>query len=409
MPGDDPIGKAVEAMGRAVNELDAVRTSGALPHEMEALNQLLKAAAENRRRQVTRGQQAGGGGGANRSEADLSTLFDQELRKRQQTNYETPNSTEEKQENKPDDLLDRIRELARRQDALNRQQRELARNREQIEEEELKRQLERLTREQNELRQQAEQMASAMQQRQQKSQQQSGQQSQGGQQQSGQQSQNGQSSGQGSNSQDGRRMREISEEMRNAATGLRRQDSEQAQASGSRASDRLRELERQIQASRPDDCRRALGDLQLETRQLADSQRRLANEAGRTAQGQPGDDARRRLAGDQDRLAQRVDRLEEQVKSLSKSGAGEGDQRRATEDAARELDKQKLADCMRQSAESLRQGSGKGERSRPRRATRAAMPRARARKWLRRSIASPTVSAPRAAPMTPTGGGSPIS
>ena len=46
---------------------------GALPHEMEALNQLLKAEAENRRRQVSRQQQAGGGGGENRSEADLST------------------------------------------------------------------------------------------------------------------------------------------------------------------------------------------------------------------------------------------------------------------------------------------------------------------------------------------------
>ena len=49
------------------------------------------------------------------------------------------------------------------------------------------------------------------------------------------------------------------------------------------------------------------------------------------------------------------------MKNLSKSGAGEGEQRRATEEAARELEKQKLADRMRQSAESLRQGAGKGE------------------------------------------------
>ena len=99
-PNDDPLGRAVEAMGRAVNELDQPSTTKALPHEMEALNQLLKAIAEARRREVTRSQQAGGGGGANRAEADLSSLFDQELRKRQSTNYETPNSTEERREEK---------------------------------------------------------------------------------------------------------------------------------------------------------------------------------------------------------------------------------------------------------------------------------------------------------------------
>ena len=209
-PGEDPLGRAVEAMGRAVSELDKVSTTAALPHEMEALNHLLKAIADARRREVTRSQQAGGGGGSNRSDADLSTLFDQELRKRQSTNYETPNSTEQRQDdNKPDDLLERIRELARRQDALNRQQRDLARNRDQLEEAELKRQLERLTREQNELRQQAEQLAQRMQQ------QGPGQRSQNGES-SGQSS--GQSSGSQQGQQDSRQLREASEDMRNAET-----------------------------------------------------------------------------------------------------------------------------------------------------------------------------------------------
>ena len=63
------------------------------------------------------------------------------------------------QETKSENPLDRIRELARRQDALNRSQRDLMRNRDQMDAEELKRQLERLTREQNELRQQAQQLA----------------------------------------------------------------------------------------------------------------------------------------------------------------------------------------------------------------------------------------------------------
>ncbi len=333
-PGDDPIGKAVEAMGRAVAELDKLSTNGAMPHEMEALNQLLKAEAENRRRQVTRSQQAGGGGGQNRSEADLSTLFDQELRKRQQTNYESPNSTEERQDVAKDDPLDRIRELARRQDMLNRQQRDLTRNREQLAEEELKRQLERLTREQNELRQQAEELARQIQ---------------NGQQQSGQR---------GAQSQDeSKRLREASEDMRNAATGMRRQDPELAAQNGSRAADRLRDLERQMQASRPDERRRALGDLQLEARQLADAERRVASETNRTSQGQTGDDARRRLAAEQERLADRAEGLQDKVERLSRSGQAESDERRATEDASRELERQKVPERMRESASALRGGS----------------------------------------------------
>jgi hypothetical protein len=340
-PGDDPIGKAVEAMGRAVSELDKRSMAQALPHEREALNQLLRAEAENRRRQVTRSQQAGGGGGQNRAEADLSTLFDQELRKRQQTNYETPNSTEERPEEKREDSLERIRELARRQDALNRQQRELARHREQMDEAELKRQLERLTREQNELRQQAQQLAQQMQ---------SGQ--------SGRSGQAGESGRRGQGQEESRRLREISEDMRNAATGMRQQDGESASQSGDRAVERLRDLERQMQTSRPDDRRRALGDLQLETRQLADQQRRLANETNRAARGQSGDDTRRRLAGEQERLAERAERLEQQVQRMARAGQGNESERRATDDAARELEQQNLADRMRQSAERVRQGAG---------------------------------------------------
>lgn len=355
-PNEDPLGRAGESMGRAVNELDKVDTTSALPHQMEALNQLLKAEAEVRRRQVTRQQQAGGGGGMNRAEADLSNLFDQELRRRQETNYETPNSTEAREDSAQDDPLERIRELARRQDALNRQQRDLLRNRDQMQVEELKRQLERLTREQNELRQQAEQLAQRMQQQGSRQQSQSGESS-------------SQSSGQGGGSagqHDSRRLREISEDMRNAATGMRRQDSKQASESGSRASERLRDLERQLQTSRPDDRRRALGDLQLETRQLADAQRRLANEASRTANGQAGDDARRRLAGDQERLAERVQRLEDQVGRMSRSGQRESRERTATGEAARELERQKLAERMRQSAEALRQTVGReGQSSQP--------------------------------------------
>jgi hypothetical protein len=334
-PVDDPLPRAVEAMGRAAGELDRLQTAKSLPHEEEALGQLLKAAAEIRRRQVQRQQaQGGGAGNGNRQQPDLSTLFDQELRKKQETNYETPATTETKNDQpQADDPLASIRELARRQEALSRQQKELAKNKDQLSQEELKRQLARLTRDQEELRKQAEELAKQ--------------------------------SGQGSPS-EGRKMQDIADQMRNAAKELGRQDPQQASARGDRATQQLRNLEQQMQGASPDERRRALGDLQLEARQLADAERRLGNEAAKTAAGAAGDDARRRLAAEQERLADRTDRLGETVKQLANGGAeGAADKpfdsaqgrREAMTEASRELERQRLSERMRESAKAMRQGA----------------------------------------------------
>ena len=92
---------AASAMGNAVESLDRLKTGEALPHEMEALNQLLKAQGDVKRREVGR-QQAGGGAGDNRSTQDLSGLFDRELQREQQTNYETPNRDEPARRQSPE-------------------------------------------------------------------------------------------------------------------------------------------------------------------------------------------------------------------------------------------------------------------------------------------------------------------
>jgi hypothetical protein len=92
-----PLQAAGEAMGRAVTQLEKLDTRSAITHEMDALNELLKAEAEIRRRQLAR-QQGGQGGGRGRSgNEDLSALFDQELM-RQQTNYQQQSSVESRQE-----------------------------------------------------------------------------------------------------------------------------------------------------------------------------------------------------------------------------------------------------------------------------------------------------------------------
>ena len=382
-PEEDAMTAASQAMGVAVASLEKLKTGEALPPEMEALNHLLKAQADVKERQVTR-QQAGSGGGANRATQDMSSLFDRELQRQQETNYETPTTTERRGDNETSSTLDKIKELARRQDELNARQQALARR---PSAEEIKRELERLTREQSELRQRAEELAREMSRASQDSQ--AGQQTQAGQ--SGQTGQTGQAGQAGRGGQPGQgqprpgnapgraggqgdakqgqqqaQLRAASEEMRNAASGLQRQDAAEAASRGARAAARLRDLERSLQQGAPDEQRRALGDLQMEARQLADAERQI----GRELEGGRGDgDAERRLAGEQDRLADRVRRLEDGLERQAGESGAPGPSRdsaaragtegaaRAAGEAAREIERQRLATRMEQAAAGLREGA----------------------------------------------------
>jgi hypothetical protein len=334
-------------MGRAQTELDAVRTAEALPHEMDALNQLLRAEAEIRRRQVSRQQQANAGGGSGRTDRDLSSLFDRELQRQQATNYETRPQTDEQGKGEKDPL-EEIRELARRQNELSRRQRDLARAT--LDPEELKRQLERLTREQNDLRQRAEALERQL--ARERSAERPPAPSTG----SGQGGRTQQQAQQGGQASSDQRMREVAREMRGAAGDLRRQDLETARERGERAAAELRELERELGEARPDERERALGRLQLEAREVADAQAQIAKEArqlGAQQKGGQADDATRRLAGEKARLADRVERLERSTARLAAAG-----EPGPVAEAARDLDRERLSSRMRESASSLRQPSG---------------------------------------------------
>jgi hypothetical protein len=399
LPEEDAMTAAVAAMGKAVASLDALKTSDALPPELQALDALLKAQGVVRKREVGNQQASSGATASNRTNVDMSSLFDKELQRQQQTNYEAPSI--DPQRDQPNSTLDKIRDLARRQDELNRQQQELAQQRDRMSPEELKRDLEKLTREQSDLRQRAEDLARQMNEQRRSGQDQSGQQSasqqsasQQGQSQSpngtqngaGQPSQSGQAGGAGQRRESGQQtsgqqassgrqgqgtgggeqqMRDISEEMRNAASELRRQDPAQASARGARALERLQSLERQMQTATPDEGRRAVGELQLEARQLAESERQGASTLGKLGQGDAAKDALRRLAGEQERLADRARRMEDALKQIASGaqGAGSGkdtqaDRQRAAADAARDLERQRLAERMQEAAEQLRSASG---------------------------------------------------
>ena len=152
--------RAVEAMTEAQTALGALDTGTALPHEMEALNQLLKARAALLRRQVAMQQGQGSQTPGTQAQEDLSRLFDRELRREQETNYETETTPAEEAEHADQsEALRRLRELAARQAALNR---ELADRQEDESDDELRRALERLTREQQELREQLEDLAAQL-------------------------------------------------------------------------------------------------------------------------------------------------------------------------------------------------------------------------------------------------------
>jgi len=286
MPEEDAMTAAVDAMGRAVVSLDALKTGDALPPEMQALNALLEAQALVKKRQVSRQQSAQGGPGNNNRNYDISSLFDKELQRLQETRYETRQPAADR--NEQNDALDKIAELARRQDELLKSQQELARQRQ--DEPEVARQLEKLSREQADLRQQAEELARRMSKLE-----------------SGQQNRSGPPTGSSSAEQTARQLREIADDMRSAVNDLRRRDSTQRGSGGSQALDKLKALERRLRGGG--------GDRQTK----ASDPRRDSAGAGT----RPGDDSQAisELRGRAQQLRQDIERLTRDLEKLGQQDA----------------------------------------------------------------------------------------
>ena len=151
---------AADAMARAETALRAASTGEALPAEMDALAALLRARAAIRRTRLTRG---GSGQSAGwQAQEDLSRLFDRDLRREQETNYENRPSTPSAESGVESEALRRVRELAERRQALERAREDLERRRGALDEDEAARVLERLTREEEELRAGAEALERAL-------------------------------------------------------------------------------------------------------------------------------------------------------------------------------------------------------------------------------------------------------
>jgi len=293
MPEEQAMTKAVDAMGRAVAALSALKTSAALPPEMHALNALLEAQALVKKRQISRQQTAQGGPGNNNRNYDVSTLFDKELQRLQETNYEArqPNGGAQP----ADPIADTLKELARRQDELLRRQQQL----DTLTDEQRKRELEKLTREQAALKQQAEELTK--------------------------------SAAKGSSSPNATsQLRDIARDMEGATNDLRRQDAASSQSRGRQALDKLQRLSTAGSSERDAKQQGQSGKLEetlakaRELQQKLDSLTRELQQLQAPGRGQTSD--RERLQQEAARQLQQTRELIEQLRredpSMTSGGPG---------------------------------------------------------------------------------------
>ena len=149
--------QAVTAMGPAVDHLKNGKWQDSIAPEQQALKFLLRGHATRRYIQSAFGQQQGGGGGGGGGGAtrDLEGLFDLEL-DTEKNQYEGPQSNQsaDAQQRAVDQAMDKLKELARRQQELAEQQKKGPQTSQQRWEQEM------LRREAEQLRQQLEQVRS---------------------------------------------------------------------------------------------------------------------------------------------------------------------------------------------------------------------------------------------------------
>jgi hypothetical protein len=340
--------RAIEAMRRAAEKLEAVQLSEALSPEREAYIYLLKAEAEVRRRDLQ--WSASNSGAHAQSQEELQRLFADELDK-MQSKYETlQNNQRREEEQRTSEALDMVRELARRQQQLNDMNRDLARRH--LPEEEKRRQLARLQRQQEELKAQANELSRRLQDLQ----------------------RSRSSSADRDNSALNENLKEIRDDMSRATNNLNRENPDAAQVEGRRAVERLERLEEQLRRSASQSLRQKLADLKQDIRNLTEAQRELADELAQSGSTTLDPDQGQIWQQTQQRLRARVDELTQQLQQAGRQAQKDprtsriGDGLRALADDLRKSEVQshmeqagaalaenRLADGERQQRQALRE------------------------------------------------------
>lgn len=330
---------AIEQMNTAAGELEQEQVTSALQPEQLALQYILKAEASINRTNISMQQQGGGGGGggAQQEREDLRELFEMEMGQLE-NRYETPNSPGggggQNQEE-----VDKLEELARRQEGLTRAQRNLARREDQMTEEQKRRELERLMRQQEQLSREVAQLAQQMSRGQQNSQSssQSGSQSQS-------QSQASSASGSAGGQQQDSAIQRAAQQMQEAAES---DSASIAAARSQKALENLRQQQEQLSQQGERSVNQLAQNLSQRGQQLLQQQRQLQEQIaqtsrqqglGQTRQSVRNDESLQALIEAQQQQQRDLEEIEDMLRAIIARGSNE-DQRLMSQaqEASREL------------------------------------------------------------------------
>jgi DNA repair exonuclease SbcCD ATPase subunit len=253
-------------MEQALGKLEKERLKDALSPEREAYQNLLRAEAQIKSFQMQRAQAQGIGSGATLDE--LAQLFEDEMDKLN-NKYETLRQNQQRQaEQQTNEALQKVKELARRQQQFNQKVRNLARK--DTTPEEKKRQIEELRRQQERLSRETQELARQMR----------------------------ESRRQGTQlpREVQENLRQASSEMQNASNKLRQDNPELAAAKGTRALNKLKRLEESLRRNLNDSLRQQFESLQQDFQKLAESQKELTKDVEDLTNKKENDDDKRQQA-----------------------------------------------------------------------------------------------------------------
>ena len=319
---------AVTEMKAAESKLQAVNPEAALPPEQKALQHLQRAEEEYEMQvQIQRQQGGGGGGGGSSAMAqDLADLFEMELDKMANQYESRQQASQEQSDQKLDELMEKLKELARRQEqeaerqrrraalgqqasggGSGQQQRDLA-----DQAEEAARRLEQLSREEN----RPELMQSA------------------------------------------RQLREAADAMRKAAA-----NGQQGGAQAAEALDRLKEAERRLQQTKGGRAERDVKNALQQAEELAREQQEIAEDVkGLDSAGERRQEKAQQVVQRKGALEQKVGELERQLdRSASDLRAQEKEAARKLAEGAESIRNSKVRDKIRYSSSMVRAGSPQTE------------------------------------------------
>jgi hypothetical protein len=342
---------AGDAMGAAAEKLSRQKWNEAIPQEQKALEHLLRAEATFRRIEVAFGAQGGRGNAS--AGRDLQSLFDLEL-DTEKNQYETAQSAnpENQRERDIDQALEKLDELARRQQDLADRRTSSAPPFEQRWQQEM------LRREVEELQRQMEQMAQSGQ-----SSSQAGRQGARGDNQGA--SRTGSSSG--ANAQSNRSVQQALEKLREAEEEMVRAASPaQTEADAHQATERLRQAMNLLNGMRQQQVSSALDSLARESERLAREEREQAGHLGQMSWGHsgkvsasttgPSSPDRNKLADDRRQTADDLSSLRTQIENVGQGMAAAGKSAAANKlrEAIGQLQQSNVENLLKQSAEAIR-------------------------------------------------------